>query len=455
MTVKRRTTLMTAASSLNETETASQLLYERLVLWAKAYWQEHYPDRSFVPLWATIECANRVAHHQVRPGRRLKGKSRFVGMDAMDCPVVVPISDFGTRGNQMVLTSGAGAFLFHFRDDAGHDFDVVYACTYLGDNSRDLIAIALVPEDRLETWASFELMCMRVVRPPIRRRRDVYIVGGSETFFEPAVDWEDVILPDALKSTLLDDMEAFFTRGVGIYRELKLPPFRKLLLAGIPGTGKTMLCAAMAKLAIDRKRVVVYVSGSDRDGASFEKIQRALMAVSAAKFPVLLIVEELDAYLQGDDKARILNVLDGIESPNNPRGALLLATTNYPEAIDERIAKRPGRLDRIFIVPPIQDEIQAEKMLKHYMADHWSPDHSTVVPYLVNQPGAFVREVALHARMLAAHAHQTVVTPYMLNESVTSLLRQINSESDFLKQRKPISLSAAKARDTNPFGWGT
>src|SRR5690606_24568783 len=130
-----------------------------------------------------------------------------------------------------------------------------------------------------------------------------------------------------------------FSEGVEIYKKLRLAPFRKLLLAGVPGTGKTMLCAAMAKLAIQKGRIVVYVSGSDRDGATFEKIQRAFQAVAAARFPTLLIVEELDAYLHGEDKARILNVLDGIESPNNPKGSLLLATTNYPEAIDERLVK--------------------------------------------------------------------------------------------------------------------
>src|SRR5690606_24141476 len=134
----------------------------------------------------------------------------------------------------------------------------------------------------------------------------------------------------------MHDIEAFFAEGVSIYRQLKLAPFRKLLLAGVPGTGKTMLCSALAKLAIAQGRIVVYVSGSDRDGASFEKIQRAFQAATASQYPTLLIVEELDAYLQSDDKSRILNVLDGVESPNNPQGSLLLATTNYPEAIDER-----------------------------------------------------------------------------------------------------------------------
>jgi hypothetical protein len=430
--------------------------YERLVQWAQEVWNTRRQGLPYVTIWASAECGNKIAQAQVRAGRKLRGKVRYDGYETLDCPVVVPISDYGSRGKKMVLTSSAGAYAFQFSNDGKDPFEVIYASSYFSDDVQDLTAVALVPEDKLDTWAAFEFLCARTVRPRIRRRRDVYIIGGTDAFFDPTVDWEDVILSEELKTKLLDDMEAFFNKGVEIYRQLKLPPFRKLLLAGVPGTGKTMLCAALAKIAIKHGRVVVYVSGADRDGASFEKIQRALQAVTAARYPVLLIVEELDAYLQGDDKARVLNVLDGIESPNNPKGALLLATTNYPEAIDERIAKRPGRLDRIFIVPTIQDEEQAELMLRHYMADQWLDEHRGVASRLVEQPGAFVREVALHARMLAAHEHCTEVTPDMLEKSVASLLKQVRSDSDFLNQRRPISMVSGnpkKANNRNPFGW--
>ncbi|MEL7235829.1 MAG: ATP-binding protein, partial [Chloroflexota bacterium] len=383
--------------------------YERLVEWARETWEARNPDTPYTTIWASAECSNQIAQQQMKPGRRLKGKAKYDGMEMLDCPVLTEISDYGARGRKMVLTSTSGAYLFKFSTTGkkSEEFEVIYASSYFDDDGQDLTSIALVPEDRLETWAAFEMACARAVRPRIKRRRDVYIVGGTDAYFDPTVEWSDVILPEDLKGRLLEDMEAFFNQGVDIYKELKLAPFRKLLLAGVPGTGKTMLCAAMAKLAIDEKRVVVYVSGADRDGASFEKIQRALQAVAAAQYPVLLIVEEIDAYLQGDDKARVLNVLDGVESPNNPKGALLLATTNYPEVIDERIAKRPGRLDRIFIIPPIEDEEQAELMLRHYMAEQWKDEHTTIVPLLVDKPGAFVREIALHARMLAVHEHQT------------------------------------------------
>lgn len=416
--------------------------YERLVEWARELWEERNPGIEYKTIWASAECSNQVAQQQIKPGRRMRGKAKYDGMEQLECPVVTEISDYGARGRKMVLTSTSGAYIFKFtateKDEP--DFEVIYASSYFDEDGQDLTSIALVPVDRLETWASFEMACARAVRPRIKRRRDVYIVGGTDAYFDPTVDWEDVILPDDLKDRLLDDMEAFFAQGVDIYKELKLAPFRKLLLAGVPGTGKTMLCAAMAKLAIDEKRVVVYVSGADRDGASFEKIQRALQAVAAAQYPVLLIVEEIDAYLQGDDKARVLNVLDGVESPNNPKGALMLATTNYPEVIDERIAKRPGRLDRIFIIPVIEDEEQAERMLHHYMAEQWQEDHAAIVPDLVGQPGAFVREIALHARMLAAHEAQTTVTLDLLEQSVDSLSDQLKSGSDFLTRRRSMGL---------------
>lgn len=420
--------------------------YERLVEWARGLWEARYPNREYMTIWASAECSNMIALRQVKAGRKLRGHSYYNGMEKLDCPVIVPISDYGSRGRRMVLTSTSGAYIFKFSQENGDSFEVIYASSYFDDDVQDLTAIALVPKGKLDTWAAFEFACARAVRPRIRRRRDVYIIGGTDAFFDPTVDWGDVILPPDLKTQLMDDVEAFFREGVSIYKKLKLAPFRKLLLAGVPGTGKTMLCAAMAKHAIQQRRIVVYVSGSDRDGASFEKIQRAFQAVAAARYPTLLIVEELDAYLRGDDKARILNVLDGVESPNNPQGSLLLATTNYPEAIDERIVKRPGRLDRIFVIPTIQDETQAESMLRHYMSEHWRDEYVQILPRLIDQPGAFVREVALQARMLAAHEHRTEINVEMLERSVDSLLYQMRADKDFLMQRRPMGLTTPQRR---------
>ncbi|MBN1285458.1 MAG: ATP-binding protein [Anaerolineae bacterium] len=411
------------------------LRHERLIRWAEQEWQTRYDDRPFMTIWSSPDCANRIAHDRVKPDRRLRGKARYRGVEQIACPEIASISEIDHTSRKATLGATSGAFVFHFETEENDPFDVLLVCAYVDEETRDMIAVALAPPDRLQAWSGFENICADAVRPRIRRRREVYIVGGADAFFTPEVEWDDVILPQALKDDLLNDMNAFFEEGVHIYRQLQLIPFRKLLLVGVPGTGKTMLCAALSKLAIGQGRVVVYVSGSDMYGATFEKIHRALYVVSEAKQEVLLIVEEIDAYLHADDKARVLNVLDGVESPNNPRGVLMVATTNYPEIIDERIAKRPGRVDRIFAIPPIQDEDQALRMLRRYMGDQWREEHAVVVPRLVNRPGAFVREVALHARMLAAHERETEVALRFLKTSVETLSRQIEAGADFLPRR--------------------
>ncbi|NDJ77761.1 MAG: ATP-binding protein [Chloroflexi bacterium] len=408
--------------------------YERLAVWAKAEWERAQGDRVFQLLWASESCGNQLAQYRVKPRRKLKSKAYYTGVEQLPCDEVISISEYVVPGRKAMLGETVGAFLFSFEHPDG-DFDVLYVSSYYRDDDPNIVAIALVPPEHLDAWVNFESLCNEAVRRP-SRRQDVYIIGGTNAYFKPTVDWDEVILPAYIKDDLHSDMEAFFKDGVAIYQELNLAPFRKLLLVGPPGTGKTMLCAAMAKLALRKKRVVVYVSGADDDGASFHKIHHALNVVANAGYPVLLIVEEIDVYLRKDDKARILNVLDGLESPNNPRGALLLATTNYPEVIDERIAKRPGRMDRILVIPPIQDEYLAKQMLEHYMGPQWQDDHEIAVPQLVGQTGAFVREIALHARMLAAHNRQRTVDLQTLMQSIGSLSNQMNTGEDLMPRRR-------------------
>src|SRR5258708_3242126 len=440
-----------------EAEMSLTLRYETSVGWAREQWQARYTDKPFLILGASDNCGNTLARQRLKVGRKLKGKARYTGHQPIDCPFVVPISDYRLPGRSAVLAETVGAFMFNFSTDDG-PFDVLYVSSHYRDEDTSVIAIAIVPQDQLETWAAFEVLCNNAVRY-LERRQDVFIIGGTNAFFKPTVEWKDVILPETLKDDLRADMEAFFSDGVGIYQQLNLAPFRKLLLVGPPGTGKTMLCAALAKLALQQKRVVVYVSGADEDDASFHKIHNALNVVANARYPVLMIVEEIDVYLHKYDKAQILNVLDGLESPNNPRGALLLATTNYPEVIDERIAKRPGRMDRIIIIPTIQNEQQAALMLSRYMGPQWQEAHVAVVPHLVGQTGAFVREVALYARMLAAHNPATTLSLALLDQSVARPPTPLPPAYDLLPRRRiGFGSSSANSRrngreshDDSPF----
>src|SRR5262245_32229295 len=114
--------------------------YERLVEWASQVWQERWPKRKFITIWASAECSNMIAQRQVKQGRRLRGQATYRGMEKLDCPAIVPISDYGSRGKRMVLTSTSGAYAFKFDTEKGDPFEVIYASSYFDDDVQDLTA---------------------------------------------------------------------------------------------------------------------------------------------------------------------------------------------------------------------------------------------------------------------------------------------------------------------------
>jgi SpoVK/Ycf46/Vps4 family AAA+-type ATPase len=281
-------------------------------------------------------------------------------------------------------------------------------------------------------WAAFENECQRVGRP----RNKVMVVGGNQRSFEPDVVWDDIVLPAELKAEIIKDVESFFAKGVAVYERLKLKPFRKLLLAGVPGTGKTMICTALARWGLERDYQVIYVSSASISGPNFVKIQQALHIAAESRAPSIILLEELDAYLHEQQKALILNVLDGSESFSNPNGTLLVATTNYPEVIDDRVLKRPGRLDRIYIIPEVQREDLAIRLLRRYLGDLWHDDHTALADKLVGYPGAFVREVVVYALTQLAYDDGHELPLSLLADSFDRLHEQIAAKDDFLVKRR-------------------
>jgi SpoVK/Ycf46/Vps4 family AAA+-type ATPase len=142
----------------------------------------------------------------------------------------------------------------------------------------------------------------------------------------------------------------------------------------------------------------------------------------------------------------MLNVLDGSESVPNEQGTLLVATTNYPEAIDERVLKRPGRLDRIFIIPEVKVHEDAERMLQKYLGPVWGDEHRAFAPKLVGYPGAFIREVAVGALMQCAGEEMTELPLELLERSFSSLKEQIDARDDFLTKRPVLNFKGLASK---------
>ena len=186
---------------------ALTLRYEVLARWASEQWKQRHPGQPCIVLCASENCGNNLARQRIKTGRKLKSRVRFTGYEMVDCPHVVAISDYRVPGRTTTLAESVGAFLFSFTADE-EPFEALYVSSHYRDEDTSIIAIAIVPGNRLEAWAAFEAQCNNAVRY-LERRQDVFIIGGTNAFFKPTVDWEDVILPEVLKNDLRDDLEAF------------------------------------------------------------------------------------------------------------------------------------------------------------------------------------------------------------------------------------------------------
>jgi len=147
-----------------------------------------------------------------------------------------------------------------------------------------------------------------------------------------------------------------------------------VLLAGAPGTGKTLLAKAIAGEA---EVPFFTISGSDFVemfvGVGASRV-RDLFVQGKKNAPCIIFIDEIDAVgrhrgagLGGghDEREQTLNQLlvemDGFESSE---GVIIVAATNRPDILDPALL-RPGRFDRQVIVP-VPDVKGREKILEVY-----------------------------------------------------------------------------------------
>ena len=428
------------------TPSRSSNVHETICRWL----EESSPDMANqILLHVSDSCCNITVLDHIKADIDLEDGWHYVSYEESPCSAVPAFVTYYAD----LPAHRTGALRFHFANEDGRTFEALVASNWISDQDvvMNMAVIASVAREHEAVWMRFAKECGRIGASAIPYQGKVYIIGGVENTFDTDVLWEDIYLPDTLKEDILHDIDSFFSKGVEIYQRLNIKPFRKLLFAGVPGTGKTMLCAAITHWGHQNGCFVIYVSGSNQHGAAFWKIHQALNMAASSAAPTIIIVEEFDAYLDEDSKAQLLNVLDGSESPSNPYGTVLLATTNHPDQIDDRVLKRPGRLDRIFIIPEMNNEEDAERMLSKYLGKDWQPEHRSVVPDLVGKPGAFIREVALYALMTAAYKNLDVLPVEILRQSLDQLNNQIEAKDDFLTSHKRRSLGLMGIQRA-PFG---
>jgi hypothetical protein len=157
------------------------------------------------------------------------------------------------------------------------------------------------------------------------------------------------------KKLVENDVEQFFD-NVNLYTRFNQPGSRRLLLVGEPGGGKTSAANEIAMKLSEKMCVVI--------ATDLKAVMMHTYNISKAEMPTLIILEDAESTIPWGN-SDVLNYLDGINQPRTTKGCYMILTTNYPQRIEPRVLKRPGRIDKI-IKFGVLDQVNSIMCAKHY-----------------------------------------------------------------------------------------
>ena len=159
--------------------------------------------------------------------------------------------------------------------------------------------------------------------------------------------WHSIVLDRATKREIKANTIDFLRRGKR-WHGFGIPQKRGVLLAGEPGTGKTLICKALMSEADGITCITTSAYGLGADEYITE-----LYEMAEDLGPCMVFIEDIDLiglnreeyhYQHAPALLSLLNVLDGVEEKHE---IVTVATTNNWEALDRAISHRPSRFDRV------------------------------------------------------------------------------------------------------------
>lgn len=228
----------------------------------------------------------------------------------------------------------------------------------------------------------------------LEQSEDAYrgVAAGIAVHKLRMVDREQVILP---KKTLdlLDRNVIQFVNQRPLLAKFKQATKKGILFYGPPGTGKTHTIHYLAKALQGHTTLLI---SAEQVGLLGE-----YMTLARLLQPSIVVIEDVDLIARDRTEMnspceevllnKLLNEMDGLKEEAE---ILFILTTNRPEALEQALASRPGRVDQA-IEFPLPDEEGRRKLVRLYSQGVQVP--SEVVDAIVQRTekvsGAFIKEL--------------------------------------------------------------
>lgn len=245
---------------------------------------------------------------------------------------------------------------------------------------------------------------------------------GESVVLDHPVAWEDLFLDNATRKLLQTEVTNFF-QNRELFKQMKIPHRRGLLLYGVPGTGKTMFGKVLVSTI--ENCLFLWITASDVDDA--DSIA-AIFSVARAADRAVLFFEDLDMYASHRSHfhntstlGELMVQMDGMHSNE---GILIIGTTNDLEAIEPALKDRPSRFDRVIEFCPPPESVRTE-FLTSLLSEFGVDDQliQNLAASTEGFTGAQIKELAIVAKSTAAQRGSTVIEEDDLQEAIRQARR--------------------------------
>lgn len=240
-----------------------------------------------------------------------------------------------------------------------------------------------------------------------------------------------------------------FLKNPKKYRDLGARIPKGVLLAGAPGTGKTLLAKAVAGEA---GVPFFHTSGSEFEemlvGAGASRV-RDLFKKARKVAPCIIFIDEIDAVAKkrgtvlhsgaGEQTLnQILVEMDGLEEREN---VIVLGATNRPDVLDPAIL-RPGRFDRTVVVQMPDEKGRKEILDVHAKNKKFAKgvDLETLAKKTIGYSGADLENLLNEAAIMAAEKGDKEIGQEEVMEAFLKV--KLGRKKDVEKEKEILELTA-------------